>query len=284
MKKIKRIFTLLVIFQAVIACRSSDEPHPAAPKKVIVELKQSNVDLGTHKLAAFSMIRNSKYLVVFEAGLGDDHSIWNTNNVALKIADSIDIVTYDRASHGQSQRGPDPRDINRLQSELTYIVDVFAKGRKVVLIGHSLGGFIIKDWAIKNPTRIAGLLFVDPSVAVLGSTMTQADQDAFYNSWVASNGLTNGCTLEAKELKNDVEYMATSGNLPNVPVIVLTCLKLDGTYTADDQQAHFNYQASLGIGVSDFTQVARPNSGHMMMIDDPKTLIEYIQVLLATLD
>jgi len=276
MKIYLKISLLLLTILSSTACRKF-EP---GPKVVKYTLKQSSVDLGTHKLAAFSVIKNSDYLVVFEAGLGDDHTIWNNSNILLKTSDSMDIVAYDRASHGQSERGPDPRDINRLQSELSFIIDAFANGRKIVLIGHSLGGFIIKDWAIKNPTRVAGLLFVDPSV---NGTISQADQDAFYNSWLTSHGATYGSTLEAKEFKVDLEYMATLGNLPDVPVVVLTAMKVDALYTVEGRQWMYDQHELLGAGVTDFTHLSAANSGHMVMLDEPQILINSIRVLLAKL-
>lgn len=276
--KLNSIIGIIVLLFSTNACRPTNI-HPVT-KPVV--LKSSLVDLGTHKLAAFSVIKNSKYLVVFEAGLGDDHSIWNNSNIAVKTSDSMDVVSYDRASHGQSERGPDPRDISRLQSELGSVIDAFANGRKVVLIGHSLGGFIIRDYAIKNPTRVAGLVFVDPSHEDC-SQLTQADEDAFYNSWLTAWGPTNGGTLEAKEWKNDVDYMGTVGNLPDVPVVVLTAMSVDASYSATFRQAWYAAHETLKSGVTDFTHVSIPNSGHMVMLDQPQILINSINVFLAKL-
>jgi pimeloyl-ACP methyl ester carboxylesterase len=53
--------------------------------------------------------------------------------------------------------------INKLRSELEIVIDLFSNGTKVILIGHSLGGMIIRDFAIKTPSKIAALRFVDAS-------------------------------------------------------------------------------------------------------------------------
>lgn len=284
MKKLKTriLFLTLSVLLSVVACKKSDSPTPAStkPKVTKVTFTEKLVDLGTHKLDAFSIIKNSKYLVVFEAGLGDDHSIWDSNDVALKTSDSIDVVSYDRASHGGSGKGPIPRDINRLQSELNTIIETFANGRKIILIGHSLGGLIIRDWAIKNPTRVAALLFVDPSHEAY-SKPTQADEDAFYNWWKTNYGEEYGSTLEAREWKNDLEYMATLGNLPDVPVIVLTAMKIDSTTSVEDRQVWYNAHELLKNGVTDFTHITIADSGHMVMLDDPKALMKYIYQLVS---
>ncbi|MGB4775813.1 MAG: alpha/beta hydrolase, partial [Daejeonella sp.] len=38
--------------------------------------KETQINLSTHKLTAYSLLHNSKYLIVFESGLGDNHAIW----------------------------------------------------------------------------------------------------------------------------------------------------------------------------------------------------------------
>lgn len=285
--EIRALFILLTLLSSITACRKSNI-HPDGTTKPAV-LEFSNVTLATHKLAAFSVIKNSKYLVVFESGLGGDHNAWDTwgdNHIALKISDSMDVVTYDRGGMGQSEMGPDPRDIHQLQSELNSVINAFANGRKVVLIGHSLGGFIIRDWAIKNPTRVAGLLFVDPSAETFEeahSTSTQADEDAMYDDWNTNYGANYGATKESRQWVEDLQYMGTLGNLPDVPVIVLTAMKVDGYFTAELRQDWYDAHDLLKNGVTDFTNVALTGSGHLIPIEAPQMLINYTNVLLSKL-
>jgi len=285
--KISLLIAGAAILLSVTACGPSYIDPDISPTAVKNPLALTYVDLGTHKLAAFSAMKNSKYLVVCESGLGDGHSIWDTHNVSLDINDRMDVVTYDRANRGQSGNGPVPRDINRLQSELGAIIDAFAKGRKVILIGHSLGGFMIRDWAVKNPTRVAGLLFIDPSheaAYVLASqTQIQGQEDAMYNQWNTAYGAGFGATLEAREWVEDLQYMATLGNLPDVPVIVITALKVDPPVTVADMQPWYDAHESLKKGVTDFTHVSTINSGHMVMVDEPKIILDNLYLLISKL-
>ncbi len=69
------------------------------------------------------------------------------------------MVIYDRAGIGKSETGPNPRNIERLSAELDSVINNF----KVILVGHSLGGLIIRDYAIKNPEKTGTMLFVDPT-------------------------------------------------------------------------------------------------------------------------
>ena len=66
-KKKILIFFTLVILLSTAACRKFD-PQPTTPVTKISFI-ETKVPLANHHLAAFSIIKNSKYLVVFESGL-----------------------------------------------------------------------------------------------------------------------------------------------------------------------------------------------------------------------
>lgn len=254
-------------------------------KQSVKPYEESQIDLTTHKLHAYSIIKNSKYLVLFESGLGDDHTIWDNEKIASQISDKSDILTYDRAGYGKSEKGPDPRNISQLTSELEFAINQFSNGRKVILIGHSLGGFIIRDYAIKNPSKIAGMLFIDPSHETYNRpSQTQEDLIA------SLVGIKNiGAKMEAKQLIEDAEYMATLPNLPDVPVIVLTSMKQDETNTNSDQaynktrQDWYNGHELLKNGLTDFTHISTTNSGHYIMKEEPSLVLENFNLLLSKL-
>lgn len=239
------------------------------------------IQLSTHNLATYSIGTNSKYLVVFESGLGNDHTIWQTKKVAEAIGAKMDVVVYDRAGYGKSTIDNTPRNINRLRIELELVVNKYANGRKIILVGHSLGGMVTRDFAIKNPELVAALLFVDPSHENV-LRLTQEDEDRLYNSINGSNGPNFGGTKETRQLIEDVQYMATLPNLPNVPVVVLTGMKSDAGSTGNTQDL-YNAHELLKSGVTDFTHIAATNSGHFIMIDNPELVIENFNLLISKL-
>ncbi len=265
----------LAILFFLLSCKEDDASK--------VSFKEDVVQLSTHQLATYSTeSSNSKYLVVFESGLGNDHTVWQTKNVAEDISAKMDVVVYDRAGYGKSTIDTTPRDINRLRIELEAVVTKYANNRKVILVGHSLGGMIIRDYAIKNPTQIAGLLFVDPSHENYLHP-TQAEEDVLYSSINVSAGPDFGGTREARELMEDAQYMATLSNLPDVPVVVLTSMQLDATHTTTDKQNLYNSHELLKIGVTDFTHIATTNAGHFIMIDEPGLVTDNFDLLISKL-
>lgn len=250
--------------------------------QTLVEFKETPINLPTHKITAYSVIKNSRYLIVFETGLGDDHSIWNQKNLPATISAKEDVLLYDRAGYGRSENGSAPRTISHLSSELDTVINRFANGRKLILVGHSLAGMILRDYAIKNPAKIAGILLIDPSHESYNNP-TQAQEDFIYNTFFNSYGADFGATREARELIEDSQYMSTLSQLPNVPVIVLTSMKTDASHDATDRQSWFNAHELLKTGVTDFTHSSTTHSGHYIFIEEPDWVMDNLNLLISKL-
>jgi pimeloyl-ACP methyl ester carboxylesterase len=272
----QKMLLMFVIASLILACN-----------KTVLNVEPTNfvetpINLSTHKLAAFTFVKNSKYLVVFESGLGDDHNVWHKKDIPVQISAVSDVLLYDRAGYGKSETAPSPRNINKLRAELDSVINKFANNRKVILVGHSLGGMIIRDYAIKNPTKTAALLFVDASHEMY-NRLTQAQEDMIYNAFKSSNGEKFGATLEAKELIENADYMATLPNLPNIPVIALTSMKIDAEHNQTDRKLWFDSKEALKKGVTDFTHITTTKSGHYIMLEEPDLVLENLKALLAKL-
>ncbi len=273
------VFLLICLF-FYTGCSKDDD--------LSLSFKNDFVEIGSQKLQTFSIEKNSKYLVVFESGLGDDHTVWQAKNVAQDISQEMDVVIYDRGGYGKSTIDNSLRNIDRLRIELEAIIDKFADNRKVIFVGHSLGGLIIRDYAIKNPEKTAALLFVDPSHEYYNQP-TQEIENLIYNSFVDAYGADFGGTREVKMLIEDFQYTSSLPNLPNIPVVVLTSMKNDESNTTADQtynktrQDWYNAHEQLKNGVDDFTHIQTTNSGHYIMKEEPSLIIDNLNSLISKL-
>ena len=279
---IRLLLILLVITSAFFSISCSDDD-----KNQNKEYPGTTVDLGTHKLMAYSALKQSKYLVVFESGHGNDHTSWYSTGKSseiLSISDFLDsdVLLYDRGGYGKSGFNTEPRDIRKLRSELETVVNQFANGRKVVLVGHSLGGLIIRDFAIKNPEKVAGLVFVDASHEKYNH-YSQEQIDLFYNNYKTAYGSNSGIALETLQLIEDFKYSATLPNLPDVPVIAITSMKTDAEHNLADRQLWYDSKESLKVGVTDFTHITTIKSGHFIQLEEPKLVLDNIKKILSKL-
>lgn len=269
-----KFYFLLLLVVSLASCKT---PHVSSQ-----HFTKTTVPLPTHMLVSFSIIKNTKYLIVFEAGLGDDHTVWIQKNLPTIISQKADVLLYDRAGYGKSEKGPAPRNILNLSNELDSVITKFSNGRKIILVGHSLAGMIMRDYAIKNPSKIAGILFVDPSHEAYNNP-TQAQEDLVYNTFLNQYGSDFGATMEARELIEDSQNLISRPSLPNVPIIVITSMKTDALHSAADRQNWFNAHEQFKIGVSDFTHVSTTNAGHYIFIEEPNLVLDQLNLLISKL-
>lgn len=102
-------------------------------------------------------------LVVFEAGMSAPAASWN--HTQREIGRHTRTLSYDRAGYGGSDADPQPRTLARIVDDLTALLDAVGETNPVVLVGHSWGGPIIRLFADRHPARVAGLVFVDATLA-----------------------------------------------------------------------------------------------------------------------
>jgi pimeloyl-ACP methyl ester carboxylesterase len=106
--------------------------------------------------------------LVLDAGLGNDSLIWA--NVQPELSKITQVCSYDRAGFGWSEPRPEPRDAKRLTDELHGLLSAAGITGPIVLMGHSISGLYIRDYAARYPQNLSGLVFVD------GSTPLQDDR------------------------------------------------------------------------------------------------------------
>ncbi|MCP2258859.1 Pimeloyl-ACP methyl ester carboxylesterase [Streptoalloteichus tenebrarius] len=98
--------------------------------------------------------------VVFESGMGFSRSTWGL--VQPVVGRRVRAVVYDRAGIGRSDADPRPRTLDRMAGDLGTLLRALGPG-PFVLVGHSWGGPVVRVAAAADPSRIRGLVLVDPS-------------------------------------------------------------------------------------------------------------------------
>src|SRR5579862_6764057 len=123
---------------------------PAPPGKL--------VDLGGHRLHVYCT-GNGPFTVVVENGLGDFSFDWTL--VQTKVESFSRICTYDRGGYAWSDSGPKPRSYAQLNLELHDALNKLGEHRPLILVGHSFGGGVVRNYAAVYPSEVAGMVLVD---------------------------------------------------------------------------------------------------------------------------
>src|SRR5207249_7942950 len=97
--------------------------------------------------------------VVLSPGGGDFSFAWFL--VQQKLSAFARVCSYDRAGSAWSDPGPQPLTMKQESLELHTALERAGEHGPYVLVGHSLGGLVVRVFADRFPNDTAGLVLVD---------------------------------------------------------------------------------------------------------------------------
>ena len=146
---ITMVLALITVVVGAIAKSNLAKKYPAPGQLV---------DVGGYKLH-INCTGQGNPTVILEAGQGDYSLIWAY--VQPEIAKTNRVCSYDRAGYGWSEPSPYPRTANAEMEELhTLLVNANVRG-PYLLVGHSLGGMLVRVFAHNYPDEVVGMVLVD---------------------------------------------------------------------------------------------------------------------------
>lgn len=101
--------------------------------------------------------------VVFCHGRASTHLSWSRQVVALR--DQYRCITYDMRGFGRSTDEPDDPGLAAHSDDLTALLDHLGVER-TFLVGQSMGGFGVLQFALRYPERVLGLVLTSTPAGV----------------------------------------------------------------------------------------------------------------------
>lgn len=264
-------------------------------------------DVGGYNMHIYCTGQGSP-TVILEAGLNDFFVSWS--KVQPEIAGLTSVCSYDRAGLGWSEASPHPRTSDVMVDELHSLLVKSRIEGPYILVGHSFGGILMRQFAQKYPEEVRGIVLVDsaheqqvmrlPSLAATAeqfadqfrtlSTMSSLGMMALspatipnrgfpdeayrqYQAVLATTGYFDGAIAESATFYAGALELPES--LGDVPLIVLS------HGLADDGQVQFEQewtgmQRELAGLSSKGRQVIAEESGHYIQLDQPGLVIKAI--------
>ena len=276
------------------------------------------VDIGGGRRLWLECRGHGSPTVLLESGYGSNADVWDS--IALEsaagessgamavlpgVAAFTRVCAYDRpgtlidADHrSRSDPAPMPRTAADAVADLHALIDAAGIPGPYVLVGHSLGGAIVRLYAATYPNDIAGLVLVDAS---------HEEQDVRFpaalpaEQWAAFERMVEAVTrpedvsdLERMDLDASFDQLreaAAAHPLPPLPLVVLTrglpasadippeglsALPPDFPWDAYDAVWH-ELQDELATLAPDARHVIASRSGHYIQVEQPELVIEAIR-------
>ncbi len=151
MKPCTKAFAVLSIMAFTIAVCFAEENIYSPTGKM--------VDVGGH-LLHLNCLGNGRPTIVLEGGAAAGFSFdWAL--VQPAVARTSRVCTYDRAGYAWSDPGPEPRTLRQIAYELHAALHAAHEHGPFILVGHSLGALIVREFAYLYPNESTGFVFVD---------------------------------------------------------------------------------------------------------------------------
>lgn len=122
-------------------------------------------------------------VVWLEAGAFGFAADWGATQEALTAA-GWRSCAYDRAGMGYSPKGASPRDGVAIVTDFEKLVAASGEPGPYILVGHSMAGLRLREYAGRNPDKIAGIVLVD---AATPEASSDPRMQGFINAFAAAS-------------------------------------------------------------------------------------------------
>jgi len=144
--------TLLVIFSFSIYVQSQD----------------TLVDIGGYKMH-FKILKGEGTPILFDAGAGNDGSVWDNILEKIHQVTGTTLITYDRSGFGQSELNPKLKNdsdfgIENGIEELETSLSMLGFHNEIILVSHSYGGLYNLIYANKHPKKVKSVVLIDATL------------------------------------------------------------------------------------------------------------------------
>ena len=124
-------------------------------------------------------------VIILVHGFSTPKFVWEQITPTL-LAAGFQVVTYDHLGRGFSDRPAGPYDAALYRSELTALITSLELATPLTLVGYSMGGANVVDFAATNPTQIKQLLLIAPAGYMRNAKSLSLLTMPFLGEWFAT--------------------------------------------------------------------------------------------------
>jgi hypothetical protein len=271
---VTRLGTISGLAMMVVAC-SSVAPPARQVSQTTPRVRYANI--GGY-LLAYECAGTGSPTVILEAGYTASGISTYGPVILPALAQHTRVCTYDRAGDGLSDARPAsvrPLTGATQARELHTLLRVIYVGPPYVLVGHSYGGMIIREFAALYPGQVAGMVLLDAS-----SEPEVAVYDRLHaGPWI--DGTVQPATNQKINIHITVRQLERAPSLGRMPLIVVTAGMLQDQWLKTVPKLEAKAQTRLAMLSADSIHVLDRGIGHLIPSLDPRIVIAATRAVLA---
>ena len=217
--------------------------------------------------------------VVMEAGGRGNSGSWHL--VQPEVARFTRVCAYDRAGNGYSDSAPVLDTAQEIADELHSLLATAGFDGPYVLVGHSLGGHLVRTFANRYLNEVVGMVLVDTG---------HGDPDARFQAVLTPEEWQQ---VRAVIRHDDAGFTLPSGldllgpDLGDIPLVVLTAGRRSASRLPSDiverlDKAQQDMQKELLTLSSNSTHIMAEESGHSIQSDKPELVVDAIRQVVGS--
>jgi pimeloyl-ACP methyl ester carboxylesterase len=220
--------------------------------------KMHLVSVNGHRLAIWCRGVGSPTVILEHGiGYGVDSASWAT--VQVGIAKETRVCRYDRAFVGHSADAKAGRSMPDLTSDLVALMTAALIPGPYILVGHSFGGLVVREFAKLHPRSVVGVVLVDgsPRSAIVGLDLGSE-------------------RLNRTKVLPQLAALEKPGALGRIPLVVITRGIAAGTTWRAEQAKMLKLSSSS-------RHVIATKSDHWIQLRQPDLVVRQVLTVLHTI-
>lgn len=272
----------ILLFIPLLSCVNANDKNE---KNVFfkTEDKKANVEIVKFN----TLIKGTgSPTIIFESGLGTPLNNWNI--IQENISTNYKTISYDRKGIGGTPVTDSPRSIENLVMDLDTLISQNEIDGPIVLVGHSLGGHIVRKYQQLFPSKIVGLFLIDPTNEYIYeevfNQMPQSVADSMKIAW--DNSYKKGpigVYNEWKEVYNIDQIMRKCPLPSNIPITILASNQESAFLTKKNVQIKKELFSDWKKDKENVIILSTSNSGHYIHYGEPEWVTNELETFLKNL-
>jgi pimeloyl-ACP methyl ester carboxylesterase len=272
MSRLLSVFLVSVAATACSAASSQISTHRSTPG-----VTEGRADIGGYSLA-YECAGKGRPIVILEAGYTASGLETYGNTVLPVLAKTTRVCTYDRAGDGTSDIRPNhvrPLTGATQARELHALLAAIHVSGRYIMVGHSYGGMISREFAALYPSEVAGMVLIDAS-----SEPEIPVYDRLHaGPWL--DGTVTPAPNRRIDIHATVRQLEHAPPLEAMPLIVITAGVLQDQWLRTVPLLEARAQTRLANLSTNALHVLDKSVGHLIPERDPDIVVHAVDAVIG---